>query len=69
MWELLTRIFVDIRTSVDGAALLIITWFASAGVEFSADNKAKITALAALVATSIWKLFSKDPEPRREPAA
>lgn len=69
MGDLFTRIFLDIRTSIDGAALLIITWFMSAGVEFSADNKAKITGLAALAATAIWKFFSKDPEPPRDSAS
>ncbi len=68
MGDLFTRIFLDIRTSIDGAVLLIIAWFMSAGVEFSAENKAKLTALAALVATAIWKFFSKDPEPPRPTA-
>lgn len=63
MTDLLTRIFLNFRSSLDAIALAIIAWLSSAGIELSEANQAKITGIAALIALAVWKLFSKDPAP------
>ena len=66
MSDLLSRIFLNFRSSLDAVALAVIAWLSSQGVELSDANKGKITGLAALIALSVWKLFSKDPAPEPE---
>ena len=67
MSDLITRIFLNFRTSLDGLVLAVIAWLSSNGLELSTDNKAKIAAVVALVAASVWKLFSTDPVPSPDP--
>lgn len=66
MTDLLSRIFLNFRSSLDAIALAIIAWLSAQGIELSDANKGKITGLAALIALSVWKLFSKDPAPQPE---
>ena len=67
--DLLTRLFLNFRTSLDGAVLAIIAWPISAGVDLSEANRSKLLAWAGLLAASVWKLFSKDPVPQPEAGA
>jgi hypothetical protein len=66
MSDLLSRIFLNFRSSLDAVAFAIIAWLSSQGVELSDANRGKITGLAALIALSVWKLFSKDAAPEPE---
>lgn len=66
MQDLLTRIFTQWRTSLEGLAMVIVAWLASNGFDLSETNKAKITAYIALLAGAVWKFFSKDPVPESE---
>jgi len=69
MSDLLTRLFLNWRTSIDGAVLSLIAWLASEGVTLSDGITAKMAAIGALLSAAVWKLFSTDPEPPREPKA
>jgi hypothetical protein len=64
--DLLTRLFLNFRTSVDGVALALIAWLNSAGVDLSEANRSRLVAWAGLIAASVWKFFSKDPVPAAE---
>ena len=68
MGNLLTRLFLNWRTSLDGGILVVIAWLASNGVTLSDGWTAKLTAIGALISAAVWKLLSKDPEPPRETA-
>lgn len=63
MQDLLKRIFVQWRSSLDGLALVVIAWLSSNGFDLSEANKAKVAAWIALLASAVWKLFSNDPVP------
>lgn len=63
MSDLLRRIFLNWRTSLDGAVLAVIAWLSSNGIDLSETNKTKLLGWAALFAAAVWKLFSKDPVP------
>lgn len=62
--ELWTRLFLNLRTSLDGAVLAIIAWLLSNGIDLSEANRARLIGWAGLVAAAIWKAFSKDPVPQ-----
>lgn len=66
--DLLTRLFLNWRTSLDGAFYAIIAWLLSHGIALSDVWTARAAALAALISGAVWKLFSKDPEPPRQAA-
>lgn len=63
LFDLLTRIFIEFRTSLKAVGLGVIAWLLAHGVTLSESNAGKIMALTALVAHAVWNLFSKDPEP------
>lgn len=62
--DLLVRLFLNFRTSIDGALLAVIAWLVANGVNLSDGNRSKIIAVGALIAGAVWKLFSKDPVPQ-----
>jgi len=62
--DLLTRLFLNFRTSLDGAILAILAWLNYNGIDLSEANRSKVLAWAAFVAASVWKCFSKDPVPQ-----
>jgi len=64
--ELWTRLFLNLRTSLDGAVLAIIAWLLSNGIDLSEANRARLIGWAGLIAASVWKFFSKDPVPAPE---
>ncbi len=63
MQDLLKRIFVQWRSSLDGLALVVIAWLSSNGFDLSEANKTKVMAWIALLAAAVWKFFSNDPVP------
>jgi hypothetical protein len=67
MGDLLKRLFVQWRSSLDGLALVVIAWLSSNGFDLSEANKAKVAAWIALLAAAVWKLFSNDPVPEDDP--
>lgn len=69
MGDLFTRLFLNWRSSVDGGVLVVIAWLTAHGVTLSDFWTAKFAATAALLTAATWKIFSKDPEPPREPAS
>lgn len=69
MGDLFTRLFLNWRSSVDGGVYAVIAWLASNGVTLSDGLSARVAAIGALASAAVWKLFSKDPEPPREPKA
>lgn len=69
MSDLIIRLFLNWRSSLDGAVLVIIAWLSSNGITLSDGLSAKVAGVAALLSAAIWKLFSTDPEPPREPKA
>lgn len=66
---LFTTLFKNWRTSIDGGVLAVIAWLSSEGITLSGGLNAKVTAVGALLTAAVWKLFSTDPEPPREPKA
>lgn len=62
--DLLVRLFLNFRTSLDGALLAVIAWLVANGITLSDANRAKILGVGALVAGAVWKLLSKDPIPQ-----
>ena len=69
MSDLITRLFLNWRTSLDGGVLSVIAWLSSNGITLSDGLTARLAAVGALVSAAIWKLLSTDPEPPRQPAA
>lgn len=67
MHSLLVRLFLNFRTSLDGALLAVVAWLMSQGVTLSESNTTKLVGIGALVAGALWKIFSKDPVPQPEP--
>lgn len=68
MNDLITRLFLNWRSSLDGGVLTVIAWLASNGITLSDGLTAKAVAVGALLSAAIWKLFSTDPEPPRTTA-
>lgn len=68
MGNLITRLFLNWRTSLDGGVLTVIAWLSSEGITLSDGLSAKAAAVAALLSAAVWKLFSTDPEPPRPTA-
>lgn len=66
MQDLFIRLFLNWRTSLDGAVLALIAWLVSNGITLSDGLSAKVAAIGALLSAAVWKLFSTDPEPPRE---
>lgn len=67
MRDLFERLFLNFRTSLDGAILAVIAWLSSNGVELSEANKTKLLAISALIAGALYKFLSKDPQPQPDP--
>lgn len=67
MQDLLVRLFLNFRSSLDGALLAVVAWLMAQGVTLSEANTTKLVGIGALVAGALWKLFSKDPVPQPEP--
>ena len=68
MGDLITRLFLNWRTSLDGGVLSVIAWLSSNGITLSDGLTARLAAVGALVSAAIWKLLSTDPEPPRQAA-
>jgi len=62
--DLLVRLFVNFRTSTDGAIYAVIAWLMANGVELSEANKGKLLGIGTLIVGAFWKFFSKDPIPQ-----
>lgn len=69
MQDLLTRLFLNLRTSLDGVIIVLLAWLGSNGIDLSEANRTKLLGYAGIAAAAIWKLFSKDPVPQPEAGA